>query len=291
MFVVIDNKDMDFLAVDAWINDARDNSEGKVISPDFAMEVLSKTNHFANIKKVLTNIKKNCTTKEQLEPYREFILSCVDEREMSANALKELQTMAKVLGEDFEKEFDDANNKPKFYGAFDCEAVTITSKEEFEALDGEKLKVYYNDKDLEGFYDGGLSECDFSIVEELKFRDGALINLTCADNLPYNLDVSMCRCIELSYCKLIGIDELKFRDGARVGLYKASDLPDKVDFSMCSEANLRECDFSGVKEVKFKDKEQEQKFMNGAINFKGRVVYAGDAQNIPVMVNSGMEME
>ena len=59
MFVAIDNKNMDALKVEEWINPYRDDNGG-VISPEFAMEILGKTNYFAHIKKVINNIKKAC---------------------------------------------------------------------------------------------------------------------------------------------------------------------------------------------------------------------------------------
>ena len=62
MFVAIDNIDMDALKVEEWINTNRD-ANGGVISPEFAMEILTKTNHFAHIKKVISLIKKNCSDK------------------------------------------------------------------------------------------------------------------------------------------------------------------------------------------------------------------------------------
>ena len=45
MFVEINNKTMDVIEVDAWINKTRD-SNGILITPEFAMEILTKTNHF-----------------------------------------------------------------------------------------------------------------------------------------------------------------------------------------------------------------------------------------------------
>ena len=77
MFVAINNDQMDMLKVDELINRARDENGGR-ISSECAMNILSKTNHLANIKKILDNIKDNCKTKEELMPYKEFILSCVD---------------------------------------------------------------------------------------------------------------------------------------------------------------------------------------------------------------------
>ena len=132
MFVAINNTDMGLNDIEKWIKTARDNNGG-VISPEFAMEILSKTNHLGHIKKVLANIKKNCTTKEEIEPYREFILSCVDGREMSPQALGMLSELASLCG--CEDEFKVANGKLKIYGKFDCDNVVIVkSIEEFKGI-------------------------------------------------------------------------------------------------------------------------------------------------------------
>ena len=424
MFVAINNEDMNIFEVDAFINRTRE-ANGGVISPEFAMEVLSKTNFHGHIKKVLKNIKENCTTREQLLPYKEFILSSVDGREMSENALKDLCELAKIC--ECKEEFDKVNKNPKLYRAFDCEGVTVGDIYEFDALKGENLKVYFDtdnvclyycdlskvkelkfkdgsevkfrraknlpevldlsmcddvnlrecdlasvkginfkdeaniliqkvknlpsDLDVSMCYEVKLSDCDLKGVKELKFRegakfflsgvenlpkvldvsmcsevdlvdsdlsqvkevkfkDGAKVNLSYATNLPENLDVSMCDYVSLSWVKNLPkvldvsmcsevdliysdfseVKELKFKDGAKVDLEHASNLPENLDLSMCDEVDLSGCDLSGVKELKFKDKEQEKRFMEGAKNFEGKVVYAGDAQNIPAMVNSGMEM-
>ena len=402
MFVAINNTDMNIFEVDKWIKTTRD-ADGGVISPEFAMEILGKTNFLGHIKKVLKNIKDNCTTTEELMPYKEFILSCVDEREMSGEAMASLQEMATLCG--CEDEFKVANGKLKIYGKFDCDNVVIVkSKEEFEALEGENLTVYFDadevdllwrdlskvkalkfregaevnlgraenlpkdldvsmcskvnlgDCDLEGlnlkFREGAvvnlssakklpkdldlsqcsnvkLCYCDLKGLS-LKFREGARVDLERAKNLPKDLDVSMCSWVDLRYCVLDKIKKLKFREGAEVNLddakklpkdldvsmcslvslwrcdlnglnlkfregavvdlMSAKKLPEVLDFSMCSKVNLAGCDLSGVERVTFKDKAQEKEFMKGAKNFDGKVVYASDEQNIPAMVNSGMEM-
>ena len=229
MFVAINNVDMNINDVEKWIKTARD-ANGGVISPEDAMEVLSKTNHLGHIKKVLRNIKDNCVTPEKIAPYREFILSCVDSREMSGEALKMLQEMAKLCG--CEDELESSNNKPKFYGKFDCNnTLVVKSKEEFEALRGENLKVYF-DADYVN-----LGCCDLSGVKELKFREGAEVNLSGAKNLPKDLDVSMCSRLWLHECDLEGLN-LKFREGAEVILSSAENLPKDLDVSMCSRVDL-----------------------------------------------------
>ena len=88
MFVAIDNNEMNVPQVLDWINRTK-NANDNVISPEFAMEILSKTNFFGHIKAVLKNIKDRCKTKEEILPYKEFILSCVDRREMSDEAMKD----------------------------------------------------------------------------------------------------------------------------------------------------------------------------------------------------------
>ena len=164
MFVLINNTDMNINDIEKWIKTARDDNGG-VISPESAMEVLSKTNHLGHIKKVLRNIKDKCTTPEKIAPYKEFILSCVDGREMSGEAMDMLQEMAGLCGCS-EDEFKVANGKLKIYGKFDCDNVVIVkSIKEFEALRGENLRVYF-DADYVN-----LGCCDLSGVKQIKFRN------------------------------------------------------------------------------------------------------------------------
>ena len=282
MFVVINNTDMNVFKIDEWINHTRD-ANGGVISPEFAMEVLSKTNFRGHIKKVLKNIRENCTTKEQLMPYKEFILSCVDGREMSGEAMASLQEMARVC--DCEEEFEKANAKPKFYGEKDCEAVIIQSREEFKNLKNKNLKIYFDTDCID------LGGCDLSGFKELKFKDGAVVDLNrLKDSLPEYLDFSMCDSVGLRYTDLNGLNELKFKDGAVVDLTGAKHFPEVLDLSMCLEVYAEYCDLSGVKEIKFKDKEQEKKFMAEAKIFSGKVVYMGEDKKTPV-VSRDIDME
>ena len=310
MFVAINNTDMGLNDIEKWIKTARDNNGG-VISPEFAMEILGKTNHLGHIKKVLRNIKDKCTTPEKISPYKEFILSCVDGREMSGEAMDMLQEMAGLCGCS-EDEFKEANDKPKFYGKFDCNNIDVKivkSIEEFKALRGENLKVYFYADEVY------LRSCNLSKVKALKFKEGAVVYLSKSKNLPECLDVSRCSWVDLRYCDLEGLNlkfregavvylseaynlpkdldlsqcskvdlfrcdleglNLKFREGAEVYLSGAKNLPKDLDFSQCSKVNLSGCDLSGVKEIIFKDSEQEKKFMEEAKNFNGKVIYADE---------------
>ena len=150
MFVEINNAEMDVFKVEEWINTNRD-ANGGVISPEFAMDILKKTNHFAHIKKVLKNITKACSDEngelvaDKVLAYKEFILSCVDRREESPQAMKVLQELAETGG--FKDEFDKTNDKVKIYEVKDCENADvkiIKSKEEFYDIEDKNLRVFYD---------------------------------------------------------------------------------------------------------------------------------------------------
>ncbi|MBQ2884765.1 MAG: hypothetical protein IJE43_13475, partial [Alphaproteobacteria bacterium] len=215
-------------------------------------------------------------------------------------------------------EFDKVNGKTKIYELKDCENADVkiikTKKEleylkgeeleylegeefealegeEFEALEGEELEALEGE-DLRVFFDADkvdLSCCDLKGLK-IKFKEGALVNLSYAESLPKELDVSMCSKVDLSGCNIEGLN-LKFRDGAEVNLWRAEKLPKHLDVSMCSEVDLYECDLSGVEQIKFRDKAQEREFMDGAMGFNGKVEYVGDEKSIGLVNgNSGMEM-
>ena len=265
MFVAIDNRDKSPIDVEDLIQITRSNGE---ITPEFAMEVLSLTNHSTNIKKLVRAIKDKCKTKEDILPYKEFIVSSVDGREVSEEALADLRDIASLCCCD--NEFEVAKDKPKFYGKFDCNnTLVVKSREEFEALEGENLKVYFDADNVDFVY------CDLSKVKALKFKEGAEVDLMRVKNLPKDLDVSMCDTVSLSGCDLEGIN-LKFREGAFVDLSWAVNLPKVLDLSKCSNVRMSGCDLSSVYEIKLKDRVQEMEFMKGTENFKGKVSFDKD---------------
>ncbi len=252
---------MDALKVEEWINHTRD-ANGGVISPEFAMEILTKTNHFAHIKKTINYIKKSCTDEkgelvtDKVLAYKDFILSSVDEREMSPQALDGLKDLAEKGV--FVDEFNEANQKKKYYLKDDCyKVVNVKTKEDFEALEGEDLKIFF-DADMVDLY-----HCDLGKVKNLRFKEGADINLWGVQNFPKNLDVSMGSCVFVSDCNLDGVN-LKFREGARVNLSHAYNLPKNLDVSMCSWVNMLGCDLEGFN-LKFRE---------------GARVYLSEAQNL-----------
>jgi hypothetical protein len=204
MFVLINNTDMDINDIERWIKTARDANCGE-ISPESAMEVLSKTNHLGHIKKVLRNIKDKCITPEEIAPYKEFILSCVDGREMSGEALKMLQSMADLC--DCRKNLDDINKeKEKIYNKYDFEKIVVVkSIEEFKSLKGENLKVYFSlnrDRSIT------FNSCDFAKVKSFRFNDNTMVEFEKCYNFPKVVELSGCSKVVFRNNDLMGVDEI-----------------------------------------------------------------------------------
>ena len=279
MFVAIVNKDTSAIVLDGMIKKVREANE---ITPGFAMDILSKTNHRSNIKTLVKAIKDKCANKEDILPYREFILSCVDAREVSGETLVCLQDMADLCGCD--KEFEEANGKPKFYGKFDCNnTVIVKSEKELKALKGENLKVLFDAEYVV------LRSCILDYVKDLRFKNDAYISFGFVKGLPENLDFSQCNEVNFYRVEFDRVKNLRFKEGSIVNFERVDNFPKIMDLSMCSDVCFSCCNLSKVKKIRFKDEEQKNKFMKGVNDFKGKVVYA-EVENIRMPVNGGVEM-
>ena len=265
MFVAINNKDKSAIYLDGVIKKACNNGE---ITPDFAMEILTLTNHRANIKKLVNSIKDICTTKESLMPYKDFILSCVDEREVSGDTLACLQEMAKMCG--CEAEFDIANNKPKFFKDTDCIIEIIASLKDVKCITGKN-----NAKT--GYFDANfvtLTDYDFGHLDEVRFKKGSKIDLFRIINLPKKFDVSGCSevhldccditkvkkldfgeadVVYLNKCGLNNVADIKFKERSKVCLSNIIKLPKCLDVSMCDDVSFEFCDLANVERLKFNE--------------------------------------
>lgn len=244
MFVKIDNQKIDVFELDKWINRTRDATEDKKISPEFAMEILKKTNHYAVIKKVLKDIKTKNKTNEELLPYKEFILSCVDGRETSPNALEMLQELAEKGG--FKKEFDVINKKDKIYKKGLLTVDTVKSKAEFDAIKGNNLAVYYDNDNVD------LSEFYLDRVAVFYFKDKASVTVTNKKVMPKYFDVSNCYRLNFRNCDVSDVEEFKFKEGAIVTFATVKGLRDNIDFSNCKEVSLFALDLANLNNLKFR---------------------------------------
>ena len=183
MHVKIKNINMNIYDVEKWINNTR-KANGGVISPEFAMEILSKTNHFAHIKKVVKSIKSRCVDEskklvpELVLPYKEFILSCVDGREMSPQTLEMLKELADTCG--CIDEFKTINDKPKFYKKHNCEGIYLSD-----------VKTLPENLDLSQCLEVNLEKCDLSGVKDLKFGKKEEVKLNKVMKLSEDIDLSV----------------------------------------------------------------------------------------------------
>lgn len=107
------------------------------------------------------------------------------------------------------------------------------------------------DLDLSRFGYVNLMQSDLKDVSGVRFRDGAVVILRDAKNLPQNIDFSKCVKINLSGCDLSGQQELSLRDGAEVNLDTAQNLPFNIDFSRCVKVDLSGCDLKGQAQLCF----------------------------------------
>jgi hypothetical protein len=308
MFIAINNDQMDMLKVDELINRARDENGGR-ISSECAMNILSKTNHLANIKKILDNLKDNCKTTEELMPYKEFILSCVDGREMSPQALEKLNELAGLCG--CKDELEKINKKYKYYDAKACEKnVTVSSQEELEALTGTDLDVLFVQEKEDEHDQYMILDVDFAGVKKLRFSKFANIHIQGGKDFPKEIDFSNCYAILVNYADFNGDEDIKWASSSK--MYSVRNIPANTDLSHCNSVVLEHCKFGkdgelkvggvcdtdhsyfpkkvdlsncsavysefpislyGVEELKLKNKSQKSAIMAKFEKYEGKIVY------------------
>jgi hypothetical protein len=219
MFVEINNTELKTWAIHYLI--ARNEHESReVVSPEFALEVLSKTNHSGNIKRMIYDISSECKTKEELMPYKEFILSCVEGREQSEKVKSILCKQASVCG--FLDEFVAADSKPKLYGSMSASGVTVHSKEELEAIEGKGQSVYYAGDVAK------LDGVDLSKFYDVKFIEGCSVEFGARTKLPYKLDVSLCSDVKFGLCNLASLGSVTIDKSQSSILEKARNFDGEV---------------------------------------------------------------
>ena len=117
-FVFIENTCENVSQIDYWIKKTRNESNDEQITPDFAMQVLSKTNHAGHIKTILRNIGDKCGSIKERLAYKEFVLSAIDGRSHGSDVTEYLTSLAEEGG--YLDEFKKADAKNKRYGSKDC---------------------------------------------------------------------------------------------------------------------------------------------------------------------------
>ena len=255
------------------------------ITPDICWEVLRSTNAPRNIKDMLQCIA-DLPSFEQAR-FKDIVLSTFTQREQPNTQPHNIVLLGRKLAQasGYEAELVEAQKIKK--GLFlssapyvDKSFVTFGNtfcNNDFSAYDrvvfltSEKIQFYDSVKfskklELLNSSNVDLSGCDLNGVQSISFKDGAVINLSHAENIPPNLDFSHCSDVKLSHCDLSNQPNLSFKDGAIVDLNGAQNLPHNLDFSHCSEVDLSGCDLSGQLNLRFND---------------GAIVDLDGAQNLP----------
>lgn len=284
MFVEIENMDLNPIQVETEIKNRR-NACGK-FTPELACWALTKTNNYANIKFVIRNIMR--LPKSEWKEYKDFVLSCVDGREQSEQALKDLRELAKACG--CEEEFNLASKNEKIYPKDVCKTTCVGSVKElkeaiangvfvYEAIIKDEHNIDLTNTDLSKVYrlkcstnsccylsnsslpcemdiisySIDFSGSNFSKVKKVtcvgdRYR-GLTIDLSEIVNLPA-IDLSNARKVRMMKCDLRNFDEFKFMDGADVDLSYSYNFPKVVDVSN-ADVDLEWCDFAGVEKIIF----------------------------------------
>ena len=276
------------IEMDIWYKEKRKANGGKV-SPEIAMEALSYTNNFANIKFMLKDIESLETTEEKMK-FKDVIFSMIEGRFSSADTIEKMRSIASECGflDEFDKHRIYCNMQLKKGGFASLRRVyhnrfpkfcKISTLEELQ----EKAEFWGNNIDetpdvlicdVKGCIDLlGVDlpkYCDFSKassvklenvkgVENLKLKEDCDLMLAYMD-VPKNVEFNKYKQCRFMHCRFVGCNRLSFKEGASCALYSCSNLPSNIDLSMCDSVYFSSLDLSGVKKVKLKDSAAKSKF-------------------------------
>ena len=218
-FVDIENKSISPIQIDAWIKTRR-NAE-KIITPEFALEILKRTNNFANIKVVVKEIQK--LPKEKQLEYKDFVLSAVSSRMQTEKTLEALCQLA--IDGDYLQEFIDENTNSKIYFTKTCRTKQINNTNP--------------------------SEQDFSTYDTLvcySHRVGLLSSTIEKCTLPQYVSFVNLKEINLINNNYSNTTEINFGPTTKVSIsHQESKLPEELDFRSCAKVCFFFCDLSSLK--------------------------------------------
>ena len=263
MFIEINNTEMNAQKVDEWVKLTR-RANGDVLSPEFALEILSKTNHIANIKTVLKNIKAQCVDEnkklvpEKVAQYKEFILSCVDGREQSEMIMADLRELAEACG--CKDELEIINNNEKVYSNTDVKGVVVRDmydRNNMENMLNLGIPVFI---DINKVYNGNilpyvrLREMDFSNVIAIRAKDLSDLSFDNVSNLPEKVileNTSVVKFIGSSWRD--GVEKLDVSKANTLMIKECTNVPENIDASNCNVVNFEAINLSNWDKIKFGD--------------------------------------
>ena len=126
MVLLIENTTKSIFDLDYEIKKFR--NEYNEITPEFAKNILCKTNHRANIRFIIKLISS--LDAEERKNFGEFVVCAVDGRRHDDSTYKELRNLAIECG--CVEEFDSTNEKRKLYGPDDCMGTIARSTRDIQ---------------------------------------------------------------------------------------------------------------------------------------------------------------
>ena len=265
--------------VDAFIKRSRNNN-GKKVSPEIAMKVLSMTNHYLNIKLLINEINR-LSPQERLE-FKDFVASALCRREHKKDNLQGLLALAEEMGilEQLEKN-NYYNTGGDFNILYPCDAYKVKlgvqpvgedkryyyslindfSKSDCIVVDErnvpyrESIGVYSILPRTAIFKGNHKIVClgDCSKLERMIVDDGVIV---CFDG-----KASFCDDFRFPKCERIVFDG--FEDLSRFKHIKDLEcreisfwncvIPKGFDFSKFEYVRLESCDLSNMDKVEFKE--------------------------------------
>ncbi len=141
MVVYIENIAESAVAIDGEMKQFR--NQYKKITPEFAMQMLAKTNFRANIKFLLKEIK-NLETNER-KYFSEFVIQAIHKRQHDESVYKELRDLAIEFG--LEKEFELYDKEKKIYSPSDYKGMVARTTKEIEFFSGKNCKCIIDIKE------------------------------------------------------------------------------------------------------------------------------------------------
>ena len=233
----------------------------KKLTPEVCLDILKSTNYPRCIRDVLQLIAK-LPDEEQVQ-FKDVVLSTFDNRDQPADILQLGQEIAEKSGYGIEfAKAQKIKDGPYLLSEANAQKCYMCLRSEFtnEDFSAYDKVVFLSDKKIQfginvkfpknmefpNSLDVSFSEqkkwttsrCNFEGVQNIRFKDGAKVDLSEAENLLPNLDFSCCNEVSLSRCDLKRVSHLRFKDGAKIDMSLAYYLPENLDFSQCDTVRL-----------------------------------------------------
>ena len=273
--------------IDGFLKKSRNVNNGK-LHPDVAMQALSHTNHFANIKFIIKEI--NTLSDEDKLGFKEFVLLAINGREHTPQNLKDLRKLAVEGGyvEEFDKVLESNKNAISYpydnflmigkYSKYTAHKYGMFKAEDYDALeDGVDLSKYKTVMIVYPDYRSESVGCREEFVfsgEDIKLPKKIILknidtvkfcasvdmanvkeivcdnNLDIFDtqNLSSDIAIDCGRDLYIGQADLTDFERIKIREGNNVLFFDITGFPSNLDISKCYKARFHKCDLTKLPE-------------------------------------------